>query len=118
MRASGPLNPEWEVSPEEVARLRRAGARLFLIDCRTEKEHALARIEGAVLIPLGELGSRAQDLAADIDEDHEVVVFCHHGVRSLKAAALLRAAGVERAMSMAGGIDAWSKRVDAGVPVY
>lgn len=112
------MNPEWEVSPEEVARLRREGARLFLIDCRTEKEHAIARIEGAVLVPVGELGSRAAGLADEIGEDQEVVVFCHHGVRSLRAAALLRAAGVERAMSMAGGIDAWSKRVDAGVAVY
>lgn len=112
------MNPEWEVSVERVRDLRASGEALFLIDCRTEKEHGIARIEGATLVPLGDLATRARDLAEEAPEDAAVIVYCHHGVRSLKAAALLRAAGIERAMSMAGGIDAWSKRIDSGVAVY
>lgn len=112
------MNPEWEVTPEHVRDLQSRRARLFLIDCRTAKERAIARLEDSAFVPLDEFASRASELADDIDDDHEVVVYCHHGRRSLTAAALLRSAGVQRAMSMAGGIDAWSKRIDPSVPVY
>ena len=112
------MNPEWEVSVEQVHEMRSNGARLFLIDCRTEKERAIAMLDRSVLVPLDEFASRAADLVDDIEDDHHVVIYCHHGRRSLTAAALLRSAGVERAMSMAGGIDAWSKKIDPGVKVY
>lgn len=114
------MNPAWEVSVEQVRDLlaHNDTSRLLLIDCRTEKERAIATIDGSIFVPLDEFASRAPDLAQEVHDDQQVVIYCHHGVRSLKAAAWLRAAGVEHAMSMAGGIDAWSKRIDASVMVY
>ncbi|MDX2116025.1 MAG: rhodanese-like domain-containing protein [Planctomycetota bacterium] len=89
---------------------------VLLIDCRTAREHAVARIEGALLVTLQEMEARAEEIA-EAAAGREVVVFCHHGVRSLSAVELLRRAGVG-ARSMAGGIDAWSLRVDPAVPRY
>jgi rhodanese-related sulfurtransferase len=90
----------------------------LLIDCREESEWRTARIEGARLIPLGELTARADHIAAEAQEQGgPVIVHCHHGVRSLKGALMLRAHGID-ARSMAGGIDAWSKEVDPAVPRY
>jgi rhodanese-related sulfurtransferase len=67
-----------------------------------------------VLIPLGELAARVDEVQSG---DAPVVVYCHHGVRSLSGAAILRRAGIE-AVSLAGGIDRWSVAVDPNTPRY
>ncbi len=90
------------------------GTALF-IDVREPSEHATARIEGAQLIPMRTIPQRLMELE---DRDERLVVFCHHGVRSLQVAAWLREHGVENAQSMIGGIDAWSQRIDPAVPRY
>lgn len=114
----GDSEPRWEYSPREVkSLLERRPLPVLLVDCREPDEHATARIDGAVLIPLGELASRAPEVDRLADE-RPVIVYCHHGVRSLKAAAILRRAGLEDAASMAGGIDAWSLQIDPSVPRY
>jgi rhodanese-related sulfurtransferase len=106
-----------EVSAQQVrAMMNDPEAALLLIDCREESEWRTARIEGARLIPLGDLTVHAADIAAEA-EGRSVVVHCHHGVRSLRAALALRAHGIA-AKSMAGGIDAWSNQVDPTVPRY
>ncbi|MDX9911901.1 MAG: rhodanese-like domain-containing protein [Phycisphaerales bacterium] len=110
-----PLHEDWEVTPREAARLLREGA--VLIDVREESEWKTARVEGAILAPLGSLRERADDIEALDDADH-VLVICHHGRRSLQGAAILREKGIAGAMSVAGGIDLWSVAVDAGVPRY
>lgn len=84
-----------------------------LVDCRQPSEWATCRLPGAVLIPLGELAERAGEL----DAARPVLVYCHHGVRSINGAMMLEAAGLT-ADSMRGGIDAWSLRIDPGVPRY
>jgi adenylyltransferase/sulfurtransferase len=103
-----------EITPRELAAAlaRRA---VTLIDVREPAEWAIARIEGARLIPLGELPARLAEIPLDAD----IVLYCHHGVRSLRARAFLRqSAGCERVWSLRGGIDAWSADVDPGVPRY
>jgi rhodanese-related sulfurtransferase len=103
-----------EITPTNVkARLDR-GDKLVLIDVREPWEHQLCRIEGAKLIPLGTLAASAQTLP-DVDE---VICYCHHGMRSLDAAAWLRVQGIEKAKSLAGGIERWSIDVDSKVPRY
>lgn len=87
-----------------------------LIDCREEDELAICRIEGHEWVRLGDFPASIPSLAAD--SGRGVVVYCHHGMRSLRAAAFLRANGVEAAFSMAGGIDAWSRLIDPEVPCY
>jgi rhodanese-related sulfurtransferase len=99
---------------------RAAGAADFvLLDCRREDEWRTARIDGAVLVPLAEIPMRLDEVEGpDGDRDRPIVVHCHTGKRSLKATALLRAAGFTDVRSMAGGIELWSIDVDPTVPRY
>lgn len=85
-----------------------------LLDVREPWEYQAAHIEGSTLIPMDQVPSRQQEL----DPDGHIVVVCHHGVRSLNVTNWLRQQGFEKAQSMRGGIDAWSRRVDAKVPMY
>jgi len=106
-----------EVAPQEVkARLER-GENILLIDVREPAEHAAARIEGAELIPMGSVPGELASLDRRA-EDHVLIVFCHHGVRSLNVVHWLRRQGLDACQSMAGGIDAWSLHVDPSVPRY
>ena len=103
-----------EITPADVkARLDR-GEKLHLVDVREPWEYDLCRIEGAKLVPLGSLAASLQTLP-DVDE---VICYCHHGMRSLDAATWLRFQGIERAKSLAGGIERWSLDVDPNVPRY
>jgi len=106
----------YEISPVEARQKMDAGEAV-LIDVREEMEFQLARIEGAELIPMGSIPQRLQYLDGLADEKL-VVVYCHHGVRSLHVVNWLRQQGVENCVSMAGGIDLWSAHVDATVPRY
>jgi len=87
-----------------------------LLDVRQDYEHEVARLEEARLIPLPELPMRTAELADWKEQD--VVVYCHHGVRSQMAIGLLRAAGFQKLHNLTGGIDAWSKDVDEKVARY
>ena len=104
-----------EIRPEELARRLQAGERVWLLDVRQEWEHQTARLPGDALIPLHELASRLEDVKPD---GALLVAYCHHGMRSLSAAAFLRSAGFPEALSLAGGIDLWSRLIDASVPRY
>ncbi len=107
-----------EVSPESVAAWLHLpeNERPRLIDCREEEELAICRIPGNEWVPLGEFPERIDHLTAD--PQRGVVVYCHHGMRSLRAALFLRARGFQNVFSMRGGIDLWSLSVDPEVPTY
>jgi rhodanese-related sulfurtransferase len=109
-------NP-FEVTPQDVENLRRSGEALALIDVREPAERAVARIEGAELIPMGSVPANLQKLEAAADEA-SLIVYCHHGVRSLQVVSWLRQQGIACSYSLAGGIDRWSREVDAAVPTY
>lgn len=85
-----------------------------LLDVRERDEHELARIEGSTLIPMREVPSRL----AELPQDKEIVVHCHHGGRALRIAEFLRSKGYGRVRVMQGGIAAWSDEVDPDVPSY
>lgn len=87
-----------------------------LLDVRQPEEHALVALPGATLIPLNELPARVAELESWRAED--VVVYCHHGVRSLHAIGFLRQMGFTKLRNLTGGIDAWSVAVDATAPRY
>jgi rhodanese-related sulfurtransferase len=106
-----------EASPQEVQRRIDAGERLILIDVREPEEFAITRIEGATLIPMRSIPASLRQLEAKADEN-TLIVFCHHGMRSLNVVHWLREQGVSACQSMAGGIDAWSAVVDPSVPRY
>lgn len=103
-----------EISARDLHRERGRKPNLVLLDVREPREAEIARIEGSQLIPLRELPRAIPHLPAHA----EIVTFCHHGQRSLKARELLKGAGFANVRSLAGGIDAWSREVDAGVPRY
>lgn len=99
-----------------AARARLASGRtdFLLLDVRQPEELALARVEGARAIPLGQLQARC----AELPREAEIAVLCHHGTRSARAAEALLAWGWPRVVNVAGGIDAWSLTADASVPRY
>ncbi|HKE12287.1 MAG TPA: molybdopterin-synthase adenylyltransferase MoeB [Myxococcota bacterium] len=105
-----------ELGATEVHALRSGGQEFLLLDVREPKEAAIARIEGALLIPLGELERRLGELTAW--RERRIVVHCHHGGRSARACALLQEKGFPQVSNLRGGIDEWSLTVDPTVPRY
>jgi adenylyltransferase/sulfurtransferase len=103
-----------EVAPADLQAWRKEGRDLQLVDVRQPVEYSIAAIDGAALIPLNQLQARVREL----DPARPVVVHCHLGPRSLHATQWLRTQGFPRVLSLAGGIDAWSREIDPGVPRY
>jgi sulfur-carrier protein adenylyltransferase/sulfurtransferase len=112
--AAAPDDGGAELTPSELAERQRRGEDLDLIDVREPWEWELARIPGARLIPLGTLEAALPTL----DRGREIVVHCKSGMRSARAATLLRDAGFQRVRNLAGGILRWSEDVDGTVPKY
>jgi rhodanese-related sulfurtransferase len=106
--------PPIEVDPVEFDRLRRSGTPPAVLDVREPWELALCRFPESIDIPLATLPARA----AELPLDRLLVVVCHHGVRSLSAASWLRAQGIENAVSLRGGIDAWAQEIDTAMRTY
>jgi len=95
------------------ARLAR-GESVFVLDVREPVEIAIAPFPGAIHIPMGDIPSRLTEL----DPEREIVMVCHHGVRSAQVAMYLARMGFERILNLAGGIDAWSESADPSTPRY
>ena len=111
-----PSVDSFEMTPQEIQQLQNSGEKLHLIDVREPAEWALTRIEGSVLVPMGSVPASFQSLE-DQAEEAPLIVYCHHGVRSLQVVAWLRERGLS-CYSMAGGIDRWSSEVDPTVARY
>lgn len=113
-----PFRREDEITPREVAGLA-AGASI-LVDVRTQAEADICRLAGSRLFPLQSLEARVDELKAEVDDDLDrpLVVYCHHGRRSLTATFMLRAAGFRNVRSLAGGIHLWAADVDRTMPTY
>ena len=103
-----------EITVEGLAALREAGEPIQLLDVREPWEAQLAAIDDSVLIPLGQLPTRWNEL----DPDAPTVIYCHSGIRSAQARDWLRSLDFANTTSLAGGIDAWSRAVDPSVPRY
>lgn len=105
---------DFEITPEELKSRLEACEDLILLDVREPVERTTAKIEPSIFIPMGEIPSRIQEL----DPDAKIIVYCHHGVRSLNVTAWLRQQGFESVQSLRGGIDLWSRMIDSTVPSY
>lgn len=104
-----------EISATDLKRRLDAGENIQLIDVRQPEEWAFAKIEGAKLIPLGEIMRRM----GEIDENRETVLHCKVGMRSARAVEALQRAGFKGDLkNLKGGITAWSNEVDPKVPKY
>jgi adenylyltransferase/sulfurtransferase len=108
------LEPNWEITPTELAARIRDGGHPVLLDVREPHEWEIAHLEGANLIPQGNLLARMNELStAD-----EIVLYCRSGQRSARALTLLREAGFRRLKNLRGGINAWARTVDPSLPQY
>jgi rhodanese-related sulfurtransferase len=105
-----------QITVIELARMLTAGEPVKLVDVRQPWENDLAALSDSVLIPLPELDERWPEV--DASSGGLVVTYCHHGIRSLDAAALLEGRGIARVASLAGGIDAWSRDIDPKISRY
>lgn len=88
-----------------------------MIDVREPEEYATARIDGARLIPMQEIPVEIRKLEG-LAGQGELLLLCHHGVRSLQATQWLREQGLENCYSVSGGIDRWSCEIDSKIPRY
>lgn len=86
-----------------------------LIDVREEGEYQTAHIEGSVLLPLSQFAEKA---LKELKPEEELIIHCHHGGRSQRACEFLKAQGFQKLSNLAGGIDAWSVKIDPQVPRY
>lgn len=105
---------EFEITPQDFKRRSESGEVFVLLDVREPWERELAQIGPSSHIPMADVPTRLQEL----DPDDHIVVYCHHGVRSLNVTAWLRQQGYERVQSLAGGIDRWSRMIDPSIPKY
>ncbi|MBI3611116.1 MAG: rhodanese [Nitrospirae bacterium] len=101
-------------SPQDVKTKLDQGEKIVFLDVREPWEVAINRLDGAVHVPLGELTRRYTEL----NPAAEIVVYCHMGVRSLKATRFLKEQQFKNVKNLAGGIDAWSLQVDPKIPRY
>jgi adenylyltransferase/sulfurtransferase len=114
VEAAGAEARRWEISARELKERLALGEDAVLIDVREPHEWEIARLPGATLIPLRTLPARV----AEIDASREIVLYCHHGQRSMRALEFLRDSGIPKLRNLIGGIDAWSRDVDPEVPRY
>jgi rhodanese-related sulfurtransferase len=105
-----------QIDVNELKQRLDAGHPVYLLDVRNDDEYAYCHLPNSVLIPLPELPARVDEV--NPPDDALVVVYCHHGVRSLHGANVLIRAGLHNIASLAGGIDAWSLLIDPAVPRY
>jgi len=104
------------MTPSELAIKLRAPEPPRLLDVRQPEEHALVALPNSTLIPLGELPAHLEEL--EDWKDDEIVVYCHHGIRSAQAAAMLRGSGFANVHNLSGGIERWASEVDPSLPRY
>ena len=105
-----------EITVEEVKAKLDAGEPVHLLDVREQQELAICALDGVEHIPMMSLFLGLKKTAAD--QHAELVVVCHHGIRSLEAAQFLKMQGFENVKSMAGGMEAWAASIDPSMPRY
>jgi rhodanese-related sulfurtransferase len=103
-----------EITPQDLKTRLDRNDRPVLVDVRDDWETKLCRLENALHIPMEELEFRAEEL----NQQDEIVVYCHHGVRSAAVADYLRRLGFTRVRNLAGGLDAWAATVDRSMRRY
>lgn len=103
-----------QLSPTELKQWLDEGREIILLDVREDEEVALCSLPGHTHIPMNMLPLRQNELSDELP----IVVYCHHGMRSLYSAMYLAEAGFESLYNLQGGIDAWSQQVDPNTPCY
>jgi rhodanese-related sulfurtransferase len=113
IKRSQEMEKDIEITPRETAELLKQG-KIKLLDVRTREEYQIANVPGSILVDQ----TMAQEIMQSWEKDTAIVTMCHHGMRSLDAAAYLRGHGFTNTRSMMGGIDAWAVQIDSSVQRY
>ena len=104
-----------ELTPSECkAHIESSAHRPLLLDVREPWEYRIAALEGSTLIPMREIPAATDSL----DPDQEIIVICHHGIRSRHVAHYLESRGFARVINLRGGVDAWARELDTRLPTY
>jgi rhodanese-related sulfurtransferase len=103
-----------EISPQELRTRLDEKRPLVLLDVRDEWETRLCRLEHSTHIPIEEIELRTDEL----NPEDEIVVYCHHGIRSAAVAGYLRSLGFAKAVNLAGGLDLWASTVEPSMRRY
>ena len=103
-----------EILPQELKTRLDRGDPLVLLDVREPEEVAIVQLPGAVHIPMGDISGRLHEL----EPDKEIIVYCHHGIRSMRVAMFLAQRDFAQVKNLAGGIDAWALDVEPGMARY
>ena len=106
----------FETDCQSVKSMLDAGDEFLLLDCREEDEWNYVHIDGATLLPLSEIQDRIGELESHRSSD--IVVYCHHGGRSLQVTLWLKQQGFRSVRNMSGGVDAWAQLIDPVLPRY
>ena len=110
-----PLDADtYTIAPDQLQEMMNEGKRFILLDVREKWEYEMVHIEGAALIPFGELPRRFREITPGV----EIIVYCHWGMRSLDAAFLLQQLGFKSVKSLVGGIDRWAQEIDTQLLRY
>ena len=104
-----------QISVRDLDERLKSGDAIRLIDCRETWENEHACLANSILIPMNDTPAHLDKLRA---MEGQLIVYCHHGVRSLHVVQWLRSQGLTDVLSLAGGIDAWSLEVDPDLPRY
>jgi sulfur-carrier protein adenylyltransferase/sulfurtransferase len=110
----GSAGEGWDIEAPELKERIQKGEEIRLVDVREPHELEISRLEGAQLIPLGQLAARLSEL----DSAQEIVLFCKAGTRSARALELLASAGFRKVKNLKGGINSWAREIDPSMPVY
>lgn len=105
-----------EIDCQTVQQKLDSGEEFLLLDCREQDEHTLVNLPQATLLPMSEIQNRVTELESH--KTSEIIVYCHHGMRSLQVAQWLKNQGYENTVSMAGGIDRWAVQIDDSLARY
>jgi len=103
-----------EITPKELKQHMDTGNIPALLDVRETWEYEICQIDGSVNINMSQIPTRMTELK----KDQEIVVICHHGIRSMQVASYLEAAGYTNISNLVGGIDAWARMVDPAMAQY
>ena len=103
-----------EITVEEFRVKKESNGEILLIDVREPHEYEICNIEGSKLIPLGDIKEKSEEL----NPDAEIIVHCHHGGRSMKAATILKEKGFKNVVNLKGGIDEWAEKFDPEMARY
>jgi rhodanese-related sulfurtransferase len=103
-----------DITPQDLKARLDARQPMVLLDVREDWETKLCRLDNATHIPIEEIELRVDEL----NREDDIVVYCHHGVRSAAVADYLRQLGYPRAVNLAGGVDEWARRIDPSMRRY